>query len=136
MPLILSSLERAISSLQRALDRSLKHPEDEEVRDAVIQRFEYTYELCWKLLKRRLEADSPSPDLFDGMSFKDLIRTGAESGYIAAPDKWFEYREQRNKTVHIYDELEAQQVYQAVLGFTADARMLYERLLNGNDDRA
>ncbi|PKN74077.1 MAG: nucleotidyltransferase [Candidatus Cloacimonetes bacterium HGW-Cloacimonetes-3] len=134
MPIILSSLDKAINSLDRAIIRSVAAPEDEELRDAVIQRFEYTYELCWKLLKRRLESDSPNPALLDTMNFKDMIRLGAETGYIAEPQKWFEYREQRNKTVHIYDEREAKKVYQAVLGFITDAKLLYENLLIGNDD--
>jgi len=134
MPIMLSSLEKAIKSLDRAIKRSIAAPDDEEVRDAVIQRFEYTYELSWKLLKRRLEHDLPNPALLDGMNFKDLIRQGAESGYIAEPEKWFGYRVQRNKTVHIYDELEAKKVYVAILGFITDAKLLYESLLIGNDD--
>ena len=52
MKLNFDSFERAISSLDRGIVRSEKDPGDEEVRDAVIQRFEYTYELAWKMLKR------------------------------------------------------------------------------------
>ena len=51
--LILTSLENAVASLQDALNEYAKE-EDTYVRDAVIQRFEYTYELSHKLLKRHL----------------------------------------------------------------------------------
>lgn len=55
MKLDFSSYEKAIHSLQRVLDRSRSVPEDEDIRDACIQRFEYTYELAFKMLKRQLE---------------------------------------------------------------------------------
>ena len=50
----LSALEKAAASLRRGIDRSLAAPEDEELRDAVIQRFEYTMDLSWKLIQRYL----------------------------------------------------------------------------------
>jgi nucleotidyltransferase substrate binding protein (TIGR01987 family) len=134
MPIILSSLDKAIISLDKAVRRSISNPNDEEVRDAVIQRFEYTYELCIKLLKRRLESDAASLVEIDTLSFRDLIRSGAEKGYIEEVERWFTYREQRNKTVHIYDECMAMEVYQGVLGFVTDAKLLYEKLLIGNHD--
>jgi hypothetical protein len=57
----LTSLEKALESLKRGVVRSRDDPADEELRDAVIQRFEYTYELSWKMLKRILETESPVP---------------------------------------------------------------------------
>ena len=42
----LTSLEKALTSLQKAFERNGREPEDEELRDSVIQRFEYSYELC------------------------------------------------------------------------------------------
>jgi hypothetical protein len=51
MRLDLSSWKKALNSLERAIARSTASPADEELRDAVIQRFEYCYELSWKMLK-------------------------------------------------------------------------------------
>lgn len=45
MRLDFSPLQKAINSLERAIVRTKANPSDEELRDAVIQRFEYTYEL-------------------------------------------------------------------------------------------
>ncbi len=39
MKLDFSSLDRALASLGRAAERSMREPADEEVRDAVIRRF-------------------------------------------------------------------------------------------------
>ncbi len=46
MQLDLSALEKALASLARALLRSHGVPADEELRDACIQRFEYSFELA------------------------------------------------------------------------------------------
>lgn len=132
MKLDLSSFEKALNSLARAIARSQEAPGDDELRDSVIQRFEYTYELSWKMLKRRLEMDSPSPETIDALNFRDLIREGAVSGLIADPEAWFEYREQRNITSHTYDEKKAAQVYRAALKFYPDAKALFDGLLRRN----
>ena len=124
----ISSLSKALRSLQRAVDRSLAEPEDEEVRDAVIQRFEYCYELCWKMLKRILERESPVPAEVDRMSFRELIREGGERGIIADVDHWMEYRSQRSITSHIYDEKKAASVYGTALRFLPDAQALLVEL--------
>ena len=41
----LNSLVKAIQSLEVALTRWEATPTDQEIRDSVVQRFEYTYEL-------------------------------------------------------------------------------------------
>lgn len=128
----ISSLIKALRSLQRAVDRSLAEPEDEEVRDAVIQRFEYCYELCWKMLKRILERESPVPAEVDRMSFRELIREGGERGIIAHVEHWMEYRSQRNITSHIYDEEKAASVYGTALRFLPDAQDLLVELQTRN----
>ena len=128
MNLNISSLEKAIASLEKAILRAKKNPVDEEVRDSVIQRFEYTYELCWKMLRRRLELDSPSPTTISSLGFKDLIREGAQFGLIQNPEAWFEYRRQRNITSHTYHEEKAISVYQTALVFLEDAQKLLSAL--------
>ena len=128
MALDLSSLNKAINSMERAVNRSQRTPDDEELRDAVIQRFEYTYELCWKMLKRQLEEESPYPSAVDALSFRDLLREGAEKGMIRCVEDWFIYREQRNITSHTYDENKAISVYNTALNFLPDARDLLNEL--------
>lgn len=128
MKLDLTSFEKALARLKKGIARAQAVPQDEELRDSVIQRFEYTYELSWKMLKRQLESTSPTPVEIDALEFKDLIREGATQGFIANPEAWFEYRRQRNATSHAYDEKKAVQVYQTALRFVADAQELLEKL--------
>jgi hypothetical protein len=83
MSLDLSAWAKALGGLERGITRAAAAPDDEEMRDAVIQRFEYSYELSWKMLKRHLEEVVPEPAIVDQWSFKELIREAAERGLLA-----------------------------------------------------
>src|SRR3989304_3835970 len=133
MKLDFSPLQKALNSLNRAIVRSQKAPDDEELRNAVIQRFEYTYELSWKMLKRQIEQEFPTPSDVDRLSFRDLLREGAERGMIADVEKWMDYREQRNITSHTYDEDKAKSVYESALSFYDDAKAVLDELERRNN---
>lgn len=132
MSLDFSPLEKAVGSLNRALARAHGAPGDEELRDACIQRFEYTFELCWKMLKRQLEEDLPNPSEVDGYSYRQLFRAGAERGLVRDVEAWFDYRERRNITSHTYDEAKAARVFEALPAFAVHA----EELLAGLKGRS
>ncbi len=114
------------------MKRSSASSSDEELRDAVIQRFEYTYELCWKMLKRRLEQEVPVPAEVDHYSFRELLREAAERGLIKNLESWVVYRDLRNITAHVYDDKKAQRVYQEIFKFFEDARLLWDELEKRN----
>lgn len=50
-PLILTPLKRALSTLEEALSA----PDSSFVRDSIVKRFEYTYEMSWKMMQRYLK---------------------------------------------------------------------------------
>jgi len=128
MKLDFSSLKKAVKNLDKGIERAQNAPSDEELRDAVIQRFEYTYELAWKMIKRQLEQESPNPSGIDQLSFKDLLRTAAEKGIIEDVETWLVYRDQRNITSHTYDADEARSVYETALHFFKDVEILLSKL--------
>ncbi|MHB1756764.1 MAG: nucleotidyltransferase substrate binding protein [Leptospirillum sp.] len=51
----LEPLEKAIDQLKSGIRQSNDNPHSEIIRDGVIQRFEYTMDLSWKLLQRYLK---------------------------------------------------------------------------------
>jgi len=128
----LTPLQKALKSLLVAIERTEREAEDDMLRDSVIQRFEYTYELCWKMLKRRLEMDVPSPESIDAMSYREMIREGAERGLIEDPTAWFGYRQKRNLTTHTYNADVAKDVYKVALEFANDAQRLLAALEQRN----
>jgi len=129
-----SPLLKALSSLNRALTKSYAAPEDEELRDACILRFEYTFELSWKMLKRQLELELPSPSEVDGYSYRHLFRLGGERGLVQDVEAWFDYRELRNITSHTYNEEKAIKVFSSIPSFAKHAAELLEQLTRRSDD--
>jgi len=128
----LSSLEKACEALDLALkvyDKSLLPDDNSEkvlLRDGVIQRFEFTYELCWKMLKRYLE--EYSLEKADGLNNRELFRIGWEQGLVSDPEKWFHYMKMRNQTSHVYDNAKAEAVYASAREFLPDAQYLLKHL--------
>lgn len=115
--------------LAEGLARYRRDETDEQIRDGLIQRFEFTYELAHKMLKRYLEAGAASPQDVDAMVFADLIRTGNEQGLLLGDwPAWRRWREMRGKSSHTYDQQIAHEVVAGIPGFLAEAEALRDRL--------
>ncbi len=126
MDLDISSLVAALASLEKAVVRSRNSPEDEEVRDAVIQRFEYTIDLSWKMMQRVMKQSTVQESTI--RTRRDLFRETARQGLIDEPERWFRFLEARNETSHTYKREVAVRVYGQALDFVQDARVFVERL--------
>lgn len=121
--------ERAIRRLEEGLARYRADTSDIQIRDGLIQRFEFTYELGHKVIKRYLEYASASPEQFDEMTFQDMIRTANEQGLLLGdwPD-WRRFREMRARTSHAYNEDAAILVVDAIPRFIEEATFLRDKL--------
>lgn len=131
MSIDFSTLSRAIGQLEKSLiyansdlaksDPGLK----EQLRNSVIQCFEFTYELSHKMLKRYIESTAASPDEVDLGTFQNLVRTGNEKGLLRSDwSKWRTYRQARNDSSHAYDEDKAEAVFEIAPDFLDEARYL------------
>lgn len=129
MTLDLSSFDKAIDRLEEGLARYQQDITDTQIRDGLIQRFEFTYELSHKMLKRYLEASSATPEELDRMAFADLIRSGNEQALLLGDwPRWKIYREMRAKTSHTYDEQKALEVVAVIPDMLAEAKYLRDQL--------
>lgn len=72
----------AVARLREGLARHLRESADEQLRDGLIQRFEFTYELCHRTLRRFIRQTAASPEEVDRMAFQDLIRTANQQGLL------------------------------------------------------
>jgi len=125
----LTSFAKAIDRFSEGLDILREQPDDTLIRDGVIQRFEFTYELAHKTLKRYLEMTAATPDVIDGMSFQDLIRTGNEQGLLLNDwEEWKQYRQSRTDTSHTYNEEKALLVIEKIPAFLDEARFFLRQL--------
>jgi nucleotidyltransferase substrate binding protein (TIGR01987 family) len=95
---------------------------NEQLRDGLIQRFEFTFELSHKMLRRYLRETAASPDEFERMPFADLIRAGNAQGLLNADwPAWRRFREMRGRAGHTYDAQAALTVVSAIPEFLEEA---------------
>ena len=135
MKLDLTPLEDAVAQLEEALDvyhsdLVLNNPRlKRHLRAAVIQAFEFTYELSFGMLKRYLELASANPSEIDELVFNDVIREAYRQALLRSElPEWMEFRRNRGTTSHAYNEDEAQEVFESVPDFLQEARYLLNRL--------
>ncbi len=128
-PIDITPLARAVGRLREGLERHQREPGDEQVRDGLIQRFEYTYELSHRMLRRFIRQAAASPEEVDRMAFQDLIRTANQQGLLLGDwPAWRSYRELRGRTSHPCEAETAERVVQAIPGFLAEADYLRDQL--------
>ena len=125
----LSPFSKAVDRLDKGIVRYQTDTSDTQIRDGLIQRYEFTYEISHKMLKRYLEMATPAPAQFDGMPFQDLIRSGNERGLLLSDwPRWRVFRDMRSKTSHTYDEAKALEVVAEIPAFPREAKFLLGRL--------
>ncbi|KLO21693.1 hypothetical protein X275_05795 [Marinitoga sp. 1197] len=140
MALDISSLEKAINSLDTLIQKTNDNEFMESldvtfrygIKAGVIQNFEFTYELCWKFMKRWLE-ENIGKIYVDGIPRKELFRLSYENKLIDNVQKWFKYHKYRNLTSHTYNIEIAEEVFEVSKEFINDAKFLLERLKEKND---
>ena len=70
------------------------------VKEGTIQRFEYTFELAWKTLKDKMEADGLE---LERISPRYVFKTAYQSKYIDNIDGWLKMAGDRNLMSHTYN---------------------------------
>ncbi len=127
----LEPLEKACDQLTKGLERIQTNLDDELWRDGVIQRFEYTMDLAWKLIQRYLKTVAQVDEAVI-RSKKDLFREAARLKIIPDAEKWFGHYEARNETSHTYNSETAKTVFERAEMFLPDAKKLLEALRDAN----
>jgi nucleotidyltransferase substrate binding protein (TIGR01987 family) len=84
---------------------------DDIVKQGLIQSFEYTHELAWKVIKDYF-TDQGNPNITGS---RDATREAFQLGLIADGDAWMDMIKSRNLTSHTYDEDTANHIYQQIL---------------------
>ena len=127
--LSVTALEKVLKTLAQVLDDLDADTEKCYIRDASIQRFEYSYELTLKMLRRHLENIADNPGDVKAYSFQEVIRQGYNKGVLENSwDVWKEYRIYRNKTSHGYDKSVAKELVSNIPKFFKEAQYFLERL--------
>ena len=101
-------MEEIFDSLENSLERFREILEKEKTvanRDSAIKRFEFTVELAWKSMQKFLRLQK-----IICRSPKECLKEAFKFGLIRDNPKWLEMLDDRNLTVHTYDEKVADEV--------------------------
>lgn len=119
----IEDFNKALSTLEEAL----REPKCDLVRDSVIKRFEYSFDLAWKSAKIFLDEEfgvavfSPK-ECFRSLCSNQIISSTETEGFIQMTDD-------RNEVVHTYREELANELYKTIASqYVRLLRALYQKL--------
>ena len=97
----------ALENFSEAIELSFKRDLSKLEKQGLIQSFEFTQELSWKVLKDYLEYKGADSQIIGS---KDSIRNAYSVGLIKNGDIWMDMIASRNLSSHAYDENSVQQI--------------------------
>ena len=113
----------AFARLEAALEKDADS--DDMYLDATIQRFEFCFELAWKLIKAVLEYEGSEVN-----SPLSTIREAWKQGLIADAEAWLDMMEKRNLSSHTYEENVAREIYHEVKERYAALFESFDQMMN------
>ena len=105
----LERLNEAAQILEKELDYGEKV--NDLLKEGLIQRFEYTHELAWNVMKDYAEYQGST----EIRGSRDAIRWALQNG-LANDKAWMKSIEDRNLSSHDYDRLTAEAIYVKIVG--------------------
>jgi len=113
----------------KTLEAILKEPFSMIVRDAAIQRFEYTFEALWKFLKEYLKEKEGIVSNSPKACFKEIFSLG----FLTEEEtvRCLEMTDRRNDTSHTYKAEVAKLIYSKIKGYYT----LMKNLLDQFEDK-
>lgn len=131
----LKKLKEAVEYLEKDLndkeidieDEIAEDVLDDIIKEGLIQRFEYTYEMAWNVMKDYA--------LYQGNSeiggSRDAIRFAFSSNLISDGELWMDMIKSRIKTSHTYNEETANEIYQKILNDYYFAFLKFQTVMEG-----
>lgn len=114
-------VEKALIALKVMVDKPMQ--EDRSNIDAAIQRFEFTIELFWKLLKRILDSKG-----VQAVYPKDVLQQAYQGNLINDEQVWLSMLRDRNLTSHTYNEELADDIFKSIKIYYPVLRQSFDNL--------
>jgi nucleotidyltransferase substrate binding protein (TIGR01987 family) len=136
-----SNFNKALKKLTQAVDfvkqEVLKEDElneeneneilDEIIKEGLIQRFEYTYELAWNVMKDYAYYQGGSSLEIRGS--RDAFRYAFQAGLIENGELWMEMISSRQMTSHTYDEETVEAIYTKIISAYHGAYLQFQKTM-------
>ena len=120
---------RAVSRLSEALECYHEYPEDSVLKeifiDVLVKRFEFSFEMCWKAIKRMLAYKGITEQ-----SPRGCLKEAFQQGWIENEHIVLSMLEMRNTTAHTYDLSAAKEILDLVPKYLKEFQHIYQQLEN------
>lgn len=122
----LHSYTKALAVFTEAVELARSRPLSPLEKQGLVQSFEFTQELSWKVLKDFLEYQGAATGI---LGSKDAIRRGFAAGLISDGDTWMDMIASRNLASHTYNQETADEILQkCVESYAPQFQQLQKRL--------
>jgi nucleotidyltransferase substrate binding protein (TIGR01987 family) len=105
-----NTLENYTKALNMLLELETYPRIDDVVRTGFLQRFNFTYEMSIKLIRRYIIANGMDSEEIKGS--KDILRLALQKDIITDIDLWFEMLKDRNILVHEYSFMKSDEIFE------------------------
>ncbi len=118
--------QKAYSKLAEVVENNTLDKLSDLEKEGLIQRFEYTYELAWKVMKDYLEYQG-----ITGITgSRDAIREAFQKGLIAEGERWMDMIKSRNQTAHLYNEATAKEIAESIMDIYFELFKVFNAKMN------
>lgn len=107
----LKKLSQAVNYIEQSVENEKKEVLNEIIKEGLIQRFEYTHELAWNVMKDYAYYQG---DASVGGS-RDATREAFQLKLVSDGKVWMDMIASRNKTSHTYNEDTADEIFSKIL---------------------
>lgn len=114
------NLKKALNRLEEALN---ENQENSLIVDGTIQRFEFTIEIYWKMLKRLLLSEG-----IEAKTPRETLKEAYSVGWLQNEQAWLQMLKDRNETSHAYDEEMARNILKNIVGYFPEMKNTFNKL--------
>lgn len=125
-----SNYKKGLAKLTEAIEIvKSSHPDkvQEIIKEGLIQRFEYTHELAWNVM-RDFMLWQGNTEIYGS---RDATREAFSLGLIEDGHHWMKMIDSRNKTSHTYNEETANEIYEAIIGYYQPLFLQFQDKMEG-----
>lgn len=114
------NLEKALNRLEAALGED---QENSLIVDGTIQRFEFSIELYWKMLKRLLLSEG-----IEAKTPRETLKESYQAGWLQNELAWLQMLKDRTQTSHVYDEEMARKILENIIRYFPEMKSTFHKL--------
>lgn len=127
----LSNYRKALMQLNKAVQLSQERPLSDLEQQGLIQSFEFSHKLAWKVMKDYFFYQGNS----EITGSRDATREAFKAGLISKGEVWMDMISSRNRTSDTYDEGTANELVEKIIGEYVSLMNDFRDRLSGMGER-